>query len=441
MIVYEEREFRRFFLHRFRLVVGTSGHNNFVLLVVHQAELLRIKLKFYNGRPCVVGFTNVVFRFIHKHSARRSVFDANVHFACRTEHTHIHCVEFENPVIAAANGNFIYRRFHTGIGVVCHVVKVLPERKIEFVVFLVRFPDCNRTVYRRNRLIFVFNGRVVLIRAYLIRACVEQRCVRPVAVEGKVRNGQIHALAHIVKGNKPFNVHTVFEVSVQICFFSCAQRQREGDFYVCAAFKRHFSHGLAVNEEGLLGIFKHIRFFFYRDIVDRNAFRHCKSVKVVRLLLIGSILNVEVHRVDALLCRVVAKFNLRLGAIFHVQVRVRRNRLADVAKTCALLSNCVRQAVFIVNDGCRTHQELVDARCKRYARKTVVFRNVLTEQGNCACHVGRRHTRTAVLLVAADDCGSNFTAVRRDFGLNSQIVGRTPRREIGHERPCLEVFV
>ena len=149
----------------------------------------------------------------------------------------------------------------------------------------------------------------------------------------------------------------------------------------------------------------------------------------------------ELHRIDALAVGIVPQFHLGLCIVLHIEIGLRRDRLADVAKSGALTADGVRQSPLVVDDGRRTHQKGVDAVRKLDARKIGRLLNVLTEQRDGARHVGRRHGGTAVNAVAAHNGGRDLAAMRSDLGLDLQVGRRSPRREVGHERARLIVLV
>ena len=148
----------------------------------------------------------------------------------------------------------------------------------------------------------------------------------------------------------------------------------------------------------------------------------------------------EAHRIFARLVGIVAELNLRAVIVCRYvrpQIRFRiANYVFQTRNARALFTGGIRQAVLVVHRTCRTHRQLHRKTVKLLrVDNTKVFFNIATNKRHKACHIRRCHGRTALFAVTTGNGGSNFPAVRRDFGFQFQIVRGPPRREFTHKRP------
>ena len=186
---------------------------------------------------------------------------------------------------------------------------------------------------------------------------------------------------------------------------------------------------------------EHITLLGHRDIIDGDALRHDDRVQRVVLCGRRCVHDVKLHRVDALALGIVPQLQLGLGTVFHIEVGLRRDRLADIAQPRALTADGIGKPPLVSDNGRRAHQKGIDAVCKVFSGEVGRLFDVLTEQRDGARHVGRRHGRTAVDAVAADDGRGDLAAVRRDLRLDLEVGRGAPRGEVGHEGARLVILV
>ena len=376
--------------------------------------------------------------------ARNGVLDRDVHILYAAQQTEVDGVELVHAVLALADGDFVGGGDDAAVLLSFgQVVDVLTEGKIGLRTLVISADD-DGFVDRRDGLVLFLDRRVVRVRAHFVDGRVKDGRLQPVAVERKIRDGQVDArLVCIVERDIPLDVHPVLEVGVEIRLLLARERDGDADRRVLARRKRESAvRGiLAVDVKFLFRLVEHITLLGDGDVVDGNALRHDDGVQRVTLLLGRGVHDVELHRVDALFFGIVPEFKLGLGVVFDIQVGVARDRLADVAQPRALTADGVGKPPLVVDDGRRAHQKGIDAVGKFPSREPVRLFDVLTQQRDGARHVGRSHRRTAVNAVPADDGGRDLAAVRRDLGLDLEIGRGAPCREVGHEGTRLVVLI
>ena len=319
-------------------------------------------------------------------------------------------------------------------------------------IIAVQPADHPRRVGVRHYLVSRVYSRVEFVRVGIEKFLVENGSLRPIAVKSKERYVEIDPVASARgQGDKAFDIHAVFKGLVEILFVFVGQSNRNGHFKRTAGIDRN---GVAVSRavpgnggDFTIGAVQKIAFlchrrFAVRGISGADAFGEHKGVNIVCKRSLADIIDRKGHFVHARLIFIVLE--LEFGFIHYPialeggQIRRRGSRFGKVGKTRTLLSYRVGQADLVIGDIRRGHHDLIDER--RYVLRVACVRgdvllDVLTDQGGYARLVGRGHGRTRKLFVAlSGHSRQNVSAVRGDFGLYFQVGGRTPGREIGHER-------
>ena len=419
LVVDVEREGLHLLLTLAPVVFGAGGERSGVLRVVLQPHFVGLNGDLGIRRAGLVGFCHLIDRVFVYDFAGDAVFYVYIHRFHRAQHAEVDGVEFVYAVVAVADGDFIDHRFDAAVGSAFDVVDVLTEGDICFGALVVpAYDDC--LVQGGDGLVLVLDGGVVVVGADFVSSLVEDGGIQPVAVVCKIGYGEVYALpVGGVEGDEAFDVHAVFKVGVEVVLVRARELYRDGYNHVAVGAHGNFAVGVlyAVDIVGGLCVVEHVCLFGNGYAVYGHALGHDHCAEVVSPRLVGHVLYVELHGIDAAPRRVVAQLELGHGAAFDVEVYGAGYRLGYVAQTRALPSHGVGQSPFIVYYSGGAHQQLVYAVGEFNAFETVFAVDVLAQQRHGARHVGRRHRSAAVYAVAADDRRGYLAAVRRYFGL------------------------
>ena len=457
-----QREFKRV-AHVVLLVVGTvidvRSHLYEIFRVVFQIVFQRAEIEIdrrtVNRAAAVKRLAHVIFRFGINLSARRRIRNSDIHSLRVTQKSRRYRTDFIHGTVLAlliGNGDMLF---------VCRnrrSRRILRERirAQRGDIIAVQAADNARRISVRHQFVFGVESGIQLVFVGIVIFFVEHRGFRPVAEERKhghvQRNARTACRFHL---HESFHIHAVFERFVHILLIRFGKRDFQS--YRGAASRLH-RYGVAVLRAAArygnhlrLRAGKKIAFLRNGGIAVRSvsfayALGNHHGIDVVRNRLVADVVYGERHFVYARLVFVVAEF--QLGFIHFGTVGViggnicrRGGGFRDVYKSRALLSYGIGQPVLVHHDVRGGHHQLVHAlrnfRCgKRIVAEHAGISHVVADERRSARLVGRSHRSTGKSFVLLPgNGGKNFTAVRRDFGLDFQIGSRSPRGEIGHKRP------
>ena len=368
--------------------------------------------------------------------------DLDVQFLCTAEQTGVDaedaadavCVVGDRSLIAGSGDSHV-------IGI--HSVNIGAQGQDVVVVVVTQR---NRCVVVSLDLVFVVNSVVVSLGLNLVVVQVEDGSLAPVAIEAQEGSVQIDAISlGVVEGDEAFHINTVLEAGIHVCLIGSGQGQGHGDLCGLAGSDSDDTVLQRAILNGILGgVGQQITDFCYKlGIGGRQAFCHSDVADLVANCLVGQVLQVHAHGVDAGTLGVIAQLQLGLVDTVYIQVSGSGGSLQNVGDTSALLSGGIGVAVTVQSDGSGGHTQLVNHVANFGSGQFgVSFLDVLTDQNHDTAHIGSCHGSTAHFLVlAAGDGGQNVTTVSGDFGLQLQVGSGTPGGEVRHEGACLVVPV
>ena len=382
-VVYCELEVERVSVGVFAArIVEFAFQRHIVSAVVEQVPFGRLDFKLYRRRPVRaarrIRLADIFLSFGVDNLSRRGVFDFNVHVcraAKKSRINHVHFVDGSlSSVVEHRNGGFFLFGINFHFAFV-HLVQVCAELEDVFVVkvhaddFGVR-RTCHELIFRRNI-------GVLLALCKFVGAVIEERSVRPVAVERKIRQsdgdfGRIRAFQR----HEAFDVHTVFEALVKII----SRRLRKSDFHLDGG--RHIRADTdasrmrrTVNDVLDGAVRKHIRFFRNRLVVRRKSFRHNVHGGIVLLDFARYVVDGKLKLVNAGFLFVVVK--LDFGLISDVAVfvldRDKAFRVYSVRNACksrALFSGRIGVSFVVESNRCGAHKHLIYSCVELNARES-----------------------------------------------------------------------
>ena len=393
----------------------------------------------------------VIARLIEYFSARGILYDGNIHFFRVSEQARPNTVNIvDGAGFARLIGNgdmFFICRYLRG-GRILHEI-IGTERGD---IIAVKSADNPRRIGVRHQLIFrIFSG-VDFIDVGVVIFFVKYGRFFPISEEREHGNIQVYVRsARRFKSDKPFYIHAIFKRIGDIFLILFG----EDDFYRNGSgTSRRHGHGIAAllpvlnGRNGRLCSGKQISVLRHGTIAVAginfaHAFAHDDRVDVIGNGRLTDIMNIERHFIDAGAFFVVAE--LELGLIHGLAVLIicrkiggRRCGFIDIDESCPLLSDRIREPVFIIDNIGRRHHELIHARRNfgigKLSECAAVF-HVLANESSGARLIGSSHGGTGQSVIVLSGNGrKDFAAVCRNFRFNPQIGGRSPRGEIGHKR-------
>ena len=414
-------------------------------VVVHGEDFTVFILKLRNVgiySALVVSFIAVVLCLTPNNLAGCGIGNSDIQFLSTTQKTCVNTEDTVDGLLKIGDGCVLSGCGDCGVLALVDLVEEASERNN--VVVIVRAYGHGSNVIGLDLIVFV-NCVVVSLGFYFVVVKVKDGCIAPVAVESKERSVKVDAVCiGVVKGDKAFNVHTVFKSGIEVSLILIGKGKLYGNGSNLATCNGNDTVvvGYAITGCGILSrVGKHICHFCYEfGVGGRNALGHSKVTDGVAYGRVRKVLEVDGHCVNTGAVGVVTKLELGLAGAVCIQVEVcgSRSCFFNIGNTCALLSRRVRIANGVVCNGCSGHTELLNKVANLGCRKLgVIFLNVLTDQDSDTAHVGSRHTGTAEFFVsAAGNCRINVATVRGDFGLELKVGSGTPAGEITHKGTC-----
>ena len=283
--------------------------------------------------------------------------------------------------------------------------------------------------------------RVGLLVSDLVppEAGIDDRSLRPVAVEGKERSAQADAV--LILGavgigslqNRPaLDIRTVFK----LCKSGLGVGQGDGDRDFLLAVRRNDDQ--TVFDVRRIGAGQnHVRLGHkgLALVLLRAVGQHDGRGVIVERLVAG-VMHRERERIDAGLRDVVAQLHLRAIHTVDGDIALGLDGGIDVHHAGALTARRDGD-VAVIDDRGRAHEQGVDEVLALGRVHIRVLRlDGLRNDRHAAGNMRRGHGRAGHQLIGAvaGDCGIDVAAGRGDLGLEGQLGGRAPRGEVAHTR-------
>ena len=263
----------------------------------------------------------------------------------------------------------------------------------------------------------------------------------PVAVEGQIGDTQINGSlqlaavsGHLLQGHEALHIGAVLEV-LQL-LLGVGEGHGDSDLLLAACGDRH-TVILAAGGEGVAQ--RHSRLTAGEEGlvvavgIGRGPVGEDDGLDVVVQGVLTGVVDLEGHGVDALLCGIVAQFQLGPDHAVHGEVALGLDGVIDVDETCALLAGRIGLAVGIVNDAGGAHQQGIDHVLALGGIGHATGLQGLLHDGHSACRMGGGHGRAVHALIGVAGYGGiDACAGRSDLRLQGQLRSSAPGGEVRH---------
>ena len=425
-----------------------DGVGGIVLQILLDGGELDVDVGGVNGGAVGVGLADVGIHGLVDHLARRIVGDGNDGLLHVTEKSRPHVLNGIDRAVLVGDGYVLAVGGDLlGGGILHEVVRAHVAH-----VIALHAADGTGGVGIGQGLIQQVDGVVQLVLVGLVEVQIHDGSLGPVAVEGQEGSVQIDGGSLLSgEGHKALHVHTVLEGIVQILLVGIAQGNGHGDLGYLAAGHGDGTavlgtaadggdrNGRAAQNVALLGDGG----LTLLGLGVADTLGHDQSGHVVGQGGRAEVVDGELQGVHTGAGGIVAQLDLGLVhdltrlAVVGLNEGLGGGGVVQIGQTRALLTGGVGEAVGVVHHVGGGHEELVDEGGHGHGIVSLVGEvglDVLAEQSGHTRHIGGCHggTRNAVVGLTGHS-RQDGAAVGGDLGLQLEIGGGAPGREVGHE--------